>query len=80
MTSTLSRNDVLEPEDVSARLLDSAAQLSYDPADRGRLGTPISTPLYGLNPEWSTLYGTTLWDEMSEEQRITLTRHEVARS
>ena len=33
---------------------------------------------YGLNPHWSTLYGTALWEEMTEAQRVTLTRHEVA--
>ncbi|CCQ17924.1 putative uncharacterized protein [Rhodococcus sp. AW25M09] len=77
MTSTLPRNDVLEPEDVSARLLDSAAQLSYDPSEEVDWEADLDPSLYGLNPEWSTLYGTTLWDEMSEEQRITLTRHEV---
>ena len=31
---------------------------------------------YGLSPEWSTLYGTPLWEELTEEQRVTLTIHE----
>ncbi|SFB41451.1 P-aminobenzoate N-oxygenase AurF [Amycolatopsis marina] len=64
-------------EDVSRRLLDSAAMLSYDPATEVDWESPLPADLYGLNPEWSTLYGTPLWDEMSEEQRVTLTRHEV---
>ncbi|SOD71443.1 para-aminobenzoate N-oxygenase AurF [Jatrophihabitans sp. GAS493] len=65
-------------EDVARRLLASAATLSYDPATEVDWDEPLDPSLYGLNPEWSTLYGTALWDEMSEEQRITLTRHEVS--
>ncbi|MFE9428550.1 diiron oxygenase [Kitasatospora sp. NPDC006697] len=64
-------------EDVSQRLLDSAAQLSYDPAVEVDWAAPLDPAHYGLNPEWSTLYGTRLWDRMSEFQRVTLTRHEV---
>ncbi|WP_127783168.1 diiron oxygenase [Rhodococcus sp. X156] len=64
-------------EDVSRRLLESAAALSYDPAEEVDWESPLDPTLHGLNPEWSTLYGTALWDEMTEEQRITLTRHEV---
>ncbi|WP_193605458.1 AurF N-oxygenase family protein [Nocardioides dongkuii] len=65
-------------EDVSRRLLDSAAALSYDPAVDVDWDAPLDPAHYGLNPEWSTLYGTPLWEEMTEEQRVTLTRHEVA--
>ncbi len=64
-------------EDVSRRLLESAAELSYDPAEEVDWDAPIPADKYGLNPEWSTLYGTPLRDEMSVEQRITLTKHEV---
>ncbi|MFB7614903.1 diiron oxygenase [Kitasatospora sp. NPDC056181] len=64
-------------DDVSKRLLDSAATLSYDPATEIDWDAPLPAGDYGLNPEWSTLYGTRLWDEMTEEQRVTLTRHEV---
>nr|WP_304048700.1 diiron oxygenase [Jatrophihabitans endophyticus] len=64
-------------EQVSARLLESAAELSYDPATEVDWDAPLDPDQYGLNPEWSTLYGTSLWDEMSHEQRVALTRHEV---
>jgi hypothetical protein len=59
------------------RLLESAAELSYDPDKEVDWDAPLDPTKYGLNPEWSTLYGTKLWDEMSEQQRIELTRHEV---
>ena len=65
------------PEQVSVRLLDSAAQLSYDPATEVDWDAQLDPDQYGLNPEWSTLYGTTLWDGMSHEQQVALTRHEV---
>lgn len=64
-------------EDVTQRLLDSAAKLSYDPEEEIDWQAPLRDDQYGLNPEWSTLYGTALWDEMSEQQRVALTRHEV---
>ncbi|PWI40897.1 diiron oxygenase [Streptomyces sp. ICBB 8177] len=67
-----------EAEDVSRRLLESSAMLGYDPATEVDWDAPLPEDGYGLNPEWSTLYGTRLWQEMTEAQRITLTRHEVA--
>jgi len=39
---------------------------------------PMDPAHYGCSPEWSTLYGTAYWDEMTEQQRVTLTRHEFA--
>jgi hypothetical protein len=77
-SSTLGMNAVTgADEDVSRRLLDSAAMLSYDPAVEVDWAAPLPEDGYGLNPEWSTLYGTALWDEMTEAQRVTLTRNEV---
>ncbi|QGK70990.1 diiron oxygenase [Allosaccharopolyspora coralli] len=64
-------------EDGSRRLLESAEKLSYDPTEEIDWEAPLPDDDYGLNPEWSTLYGTPLWNEMSERQRVTLTRHEV---
>src|SRR3954453_3130743 len=59
------------------RLLDSAAMLSYDPMQEGDWDAPVASNKYGLNPEWSSLFGTPLWDEMTEAQKVTLTKHEV---
>ena len=69
---------VLPIEDTTRRLLESSATLSYDPDAEIDWDAPLDPTLYGLNPEWSTLYGTALWDGMTEQQRVTLTRHEVA--
>jgi hypothetical protein len=67
----------IDPDDELARLLVSSQKLSYDPQTEVDWETPLDPSHYGLNPEWSTLYGTPLWDEMSEDQRVLLTRHEV---
>ncbi|MFL6097170.1 MAG: diiron oxygenase, partial [Blastococcus sp.] len=54
---------------LSARLLGSAAKKSYDPVVDIDWDAAIPEDLYGLSPEWSTLYGTPLWDSLTEEQR-----------
>ena len=61
---------------LSTRLLGSAAKKSYDPVVDIDWDAPIPEHLYGLSPEWSTLYGTPLWDGLTESQRVTLTIHE----
>ncbi|GAA2060221.1 diiron oxygenase [Streptomyces albiaxialis] len=65
-------------DDVAQRLLDSAATLAYDPATEVDWDTPLDKDFHGASPEWSTLYGTAYWREMSEAQRRELTRQEAA--
>ncbi|MFI7361148.1 diiron oxygenase [Streptomyces sp. NPDC050149] len=70
--------DRLAGEDVARRLLDSAAKLSYDPATEVDWDTPMDTAHHGASPEWSTLYGTAYWQELTDDQRKALTRQEAA--
>ncbi|WNI20974.1 diiron oxygenase [Streptomyces sp. ITFR-16] len=70
--------DRLAEQDVARRLLDSAAKLSYDPATEVDWNTPLDTDHHGASPEWSTLYGTAYWQELTEDQRKALTRQEAA--
>lgn len=70
--------DRLTGQDVARRLLDSAAKLSYDPATEVDWDTPMDTAHHGASPEWSTLYGTAYWQELTDEQRKALTRQEAA--
>ncbi|GAB2815060.1 AurF N-oxygenase family protein [Streptomyces daliensis] len=70
--------DDLDRQDVARRLLDSAATLAYDPATEVDWETPLDKDFHGASPEWSTLYGTRYWSELSEAQRKELTRHEAA--
>ena len=70
------RKAPVDRQALSARLLGSAAKKSYDPVVDIDWDAPVPTHVYGLSPEWSTLYGTALWDSLSPDQRDTLTVHE----
>lgn len=63
---------------VPDRLLRSSAKQSYDPEVDLDWGAPLADGLWFMQPERMSLYGTPLWDRMSEAQRIELSRHEVA--
>ncbi|MEU3051165.1 diiron oxygenase [Streptomyces sp. NPDC006984] len=67
-----------EEQPVARRLLHSAAVLSYDPAVEVDWDTPLDKDFHGASPEWSTLYGTAYWEELTEGQRKELTRQEAA--
>jgi len=69
---------VTDRQQLAARLLASSAKKSYDPNVEVDWNSNIPAHLYGMTPEWSTLYGTALWNEMSLAQQITLTNHEAA--
>jgi predicted nucleic acid-binding protein len=68
----------MQREQTATRLLKSSAERSYDPGVEIDWDAPFTPGLYFVPPHRSTLYGTELWDGLTEEQRITLTRHEVA--
>ncbi|MGH3926507.1 MAG: AurF N-oxygenase family protein, partial [Pseudonocardiaceae bacterium] len=65
-------------EDTAQRLLRTSAKHSYDPAVEIDWDAPLAPDRYFIDPRRSSLYGTALWDRMSEKQRIELTKHEVA--
>lgn len=63
---------------LSDRLLRSSARRSYDPdLDIDWDAAPVDG-LWWMQPERLSLYGTRTWDRLSEEQRIELSKHEVA--
>ena len=63
---------------VAERLLKSSARHSYDPEVDIDWEAPVDPTLWGMQPERMSLYGTELWDGLTQEQRITLSQHEVA--
>jgi P-aminobenzoate N-oxygenase AurF len=65
-------------EEISRRLLDSSAEHSRDPQAEVDWETPLDKRFYGMSPEWSALFGTAYWNEMTEDQRRELTRQESA--
>lgn len=66
----------------ATRLLRSSAKNSYDPQLDIDWDAPADGPgldeLSLLPFERVSLYGTALWDELTDEQRVTLARHELA--
>ncbi|GDY30037.1 AurF N-oxygenase family protein [Gandjariella thermophila] len=64
-------------EATAERLLNSSARNSYDPEVDIDWSAPLADGMYFLPPERLSLYGTDLWREMTEEQRVELSRHEV---
>ncbi|MFC4494698.1 diiron oxygenase [Streptomyces ovatisporus] len=71
------QNQPLE-DGIARRLLESSEQLSYDPLTEVDWETPLDEDFHGASPEWSTLYGTRYWAEMTDAQRKALTRQEAA--
>ncbi|GAA1957695.1 diiron oxygenase [Amycolatopsis minnesotensis] len=63
---------------MARRLLDSSETLSYDPVEEVDWETPLDTGDHGASPEWSTLYGTSYWGDMTLDQQRELTRQEAA--
>jgi hypothetical protein len=60
------------------RLLKSAARQSYDPDVDLDWDAAEVPGLWAMQPERMSLYGTDLWDRLTDEQRIELSKHEVA--
>ncbi len=63
---------------VAVRLLRSSARHSYDPEVDLDWDAPLVEGAWFMQPERLSLYGTPMWDAMSQEQRIELSRHEIA--
>jgi hypothetical protein len=78
MTATLNQTAAEREGSVAERLLASSAELSYDPLVEVDWEAPLDPSFHGASPEWSTLYGTPYWEELSEGQRAELTRQESA--
>jgi hypothetical protein len=60
------------------RLLSSSTKNSYDPQLDIDWDAPLPDGLAFMPFERVSLYGTPLWDELSPEQRIELSKHELA--
>ncbi|MFL6238651.1 MAG: AurF N-oxygenase family protein [Actinomycetes bacterium] len=65
-------------EATAERLLRASLDHSYEPATAIDWDAPLLPGAYYQPPERCSLYGTALWDGLTEEQRIELSKHEVA--
>jgi hypothetical protein len=78
MTTTAAPEQSAERERTAMRLLRASAEHSLDPATEIDWDHPLDPELGFLPAHRVSLYGTSLWQEMSEGQRLELSRHEVA--
>lgn len=60
------------------QLVAASARATLDPFEAVEWSIPIDDSAYHLPPEWLPLYGTSVWDAMTEVERITYSRHEAA--
>ncbi|WP_285509017.1 diiron oxygenase [Actinokineospora sp. NBRC 105648] len=67
-----------DPEQVSARLLEASVRTTYDPFLDIDWDAPLDPDKAYMPLERVSLYGTDLWRGLSHEQRIELSKHEIA--
>ena len=67
-----------DPERTAERLLRSTAARAYDPELDIDWDAPLLEDAPFMRFERCSLYGTALWDGLTEQQRLTLSRHEAA--
>lgn len=63
---------------IANRLITGSVKRSYDPIVDLDWDAPLDPDKYFLPPKILTLYGTDLWESMTTEQRIELSRQEMA--
>lgn len=69
---------IAERERTADRLLTASVEHSFDPLTEIEWAAPEQPGLWFLPEKRVSLYGTPLWDRMSSQQRIELSRHEIA--
>jgi hypothetical protein len=69
---------ITDREKVAGRLLRSSERLSYDPVKDIDWDAPLDPALYATPEHRVSLYGTRLWGEMTDEQRVALSWQEFA--
>ena len=65
-------------EQVAERLLEASAKHSYDPDTELDWDAPLEPGKWFLPERMVSLYGTPIWNRLSEQRRIELSRHEAA--
>lgn len=75
----MARTESVPPREVTAqRLLKASLDKTYDPAIEIDWQAPLNDDLFFLPQRQLSLYGTPLWDRMSHQQRVELSRCELA--
>jgi hypothetical protein len=68
----------LDRDHSAARLLTASARHTLDPALEVDWAAPVDPDGWAVPPERISLYGTGLWDDLDDDARRTLARHEAA--
>ncbi|HET9875877.1 MAG TPA: diiron oxygenase [Mycobacterium sp.] len=77
MTTAAVRRGGVAREEFAERLLNGSVKKSYAPVVDIDWDAPLDPDRFFLPPRMCTLYGTELWDSMSREQQIELSRQEL---
>lgn len=77
MTTTAVRRGGTTPEEFAERLLNGSVKKSYAPVVDIDWDAPLDPDKFFLPPTMCTLYGTALWESMTREQQIELSRQEL---
>lgn len=75
-TTPTGREDTTSRDGFALRLLKGSARKSYEPVVDIDWDAPLPDDKYFLPPQMVTLYGTPMWQQMTEQQRIDLSRQE----
>lgn len=75
---TAPAHETTRREETGRSLLRSAATMTYDPIVDIDWDAPLDPDKLFIPEHRSTLYGTPMWDTMSHQQRMDLTRQEIA--
>lgn len=75
--STVRGKTVGDREKTAQRLLRSSADRAYDAEVDIDWDAPAVPGLYWTTPHRTSLYGTKLWDKLTHEEQIELTKHEA---
>jgi hypothetical protein len=62
----------------SSQLVAASERMTLDPFVEVDWDQPLDDSAYHLPPEWLPLFGTEVWDAMTEPERRTYSRHEAA--
>jgi hypothetical protein len=77
MTASVRTTNSPTREEFSERLLKGSVKKSYEPIVDIDWDAPLDPDKFFLPPKVVSLYGTPLWDEMTREQQIELSRQEL---
>ncbi|MCY9782414.1 diiron oxygenase [Nocardiopsis sp. EMB25] len=77
-TQTPTKPKLTDREDIAKRLLRGSAKASFDPLVEIDWDAPVDPDMWAIRPERISIYGTHLWDRLSEEKRKELSRLEIA--